>query len=396
MIKTIKALAEKHYPAVVALRRHFHANPELGGQEVASQEKIIAVLQDLGLNPQRIAGTGVLAEIHGAAAGEIIAIRADMDALPVQDACGQPYQSSVAGICHACGHDGHMAMLLGVAMVLVEMREQLPGSVRLLFQPSEEKFPGGALSMIEAGALAGVAKIIGAHLWQTVPVGKLAIAYDRMMASAAMFRITVQGHGGHSSMPHRTVNPILAGTELVTALNAIAGCNSDPLETVALSVGVFQSGEAENIIPDTAAIGGSVRCLDEQVRQDVFSRIETICRGICQANDATYSLEKIFGYPAVINNSAIAAKIVAAGGEVLGKAAVEIMRPAMAAEDFAYYLQKIPGALMFVGAGNSERGIVFPQHHPQYDIDEQALLNGVEVMVNAAFKLLDTAGGDDA
>jgi amidohydrolase len=391
MQQKIKALTEKYGPAVVALRRHFHANPELSGQEFATQEKIITVLQQLELTPRRIAGTGVVVELQGSKPGETIAIRADMDALPVQDECGQPYQSTVAGVCHACGHDGHVAMLLGVAMILAEMREELQGSVRLLFQPSEEKLPGGALRMIEAGALQGVTQIIAAHLWQPVPVGKLAISYDRMMASAAVFRITVQGHGGHSSMPQQAVNPILVGVEVVAALNAIASCNVDPLETVALSVGVFQSGEAENIIPDVAEIKGSVRCFDEALRQDVFRRIETICAGICQANGATFSLEKLFGYPAVLNHSGVVSGIVAAGSTVLGKAAVEIMRPAMAAEDFAYYLQQIPGALMFIGAGNTERGIIYPHHHPRFDIDEQALAYGVETMVTAVIQLLGEA-----
>lgn len=388
MINAVKAMVEKNHPTIVDLRRHFHANPELSGQEFATQEKVMNVLLSLGLNPKRIAGTGVMVDVQGGMAGEIIAIRADMDALPVQDECNQAYQSTVAGVCHACGHDGHTAMLLGVAMVLSELRDKLNGTVRLLFQPSEEKIPGGALGMIEAGALNGVSRIIAAHLWQPLPVGKMTIAQDRMMASVAVFKIVIQGRGGHSSMPQQAINPILVGTEIVAALNAIAGCNADPLETVALSVGAFHSGEAENIIPDVAIIKGSLRCFDEQVRMDVFRRIEQICKGICLANEATYEFEKTLGFPAVINHSAVVEDIVDAGVKVLGKDHVEIMRPAMAAEDFAYYLQKKPGALLFVGAGNPGKGIVYPHHHPRFDIDEQAMQYGVEILVQTALNFL--------
>jgi amidohydrolase len=386
MHEQIRALAAKHQPAVVALRRRFRAHPELGGAEFATQAKIIETLAALGLAPAAIAGTGVLVDIAGPAGGRTVALRADIDALPLQDECGRPYASTVAGVCHACGHDGHTAALLGVAMVLAEIRNAIPGTIRLLFQPKEEVLPGGALGMIEAGALAGVDAIAGAHLWPSVPVGKVHIARGRMMASATAFRITVHGKGSHGSMPHLAVSPILVGTEIVAALHAIPGCNTDPLETLALTVGCFQSGEAENIIPDKALIKGTLRCFDEKLRYGTLDRIETLCRHICEANGAGLSLEKVIGYPPLINDPAIADRLLEAAAAALGKDGVEVTGPVLACEDFAHYLTKVPGAFMFIGA--APRGDVYPPHHPRFDFDERALAVGVEVLTGAALRLL--------
>ncbi len=386
MQNKIRTLAAKHHPAVVALRRHLRAHPELGGAETATQAKIIDTLAGLGLAPAKIAGTGVVVDIQGAASGKTVALRADIDALPLQDECGQPYASTVAGISHACGHDGHTAALLGVAMVLAAIRDNIPGTVRLLFQPSEEILPGGALGMIAAGALAGVDAIAGAHLWPSVPVGKVQIARSRMMASATAFRITVLGKGGHGSMPHLAVSPILVGSEILAALHAIPGCNTDPLETLALTVGCFQSGEAENIIPDKALIKGTLRCFDEKLRYATLDRIEQLCRHICDANGAGLALEKVIGYPPLINNPAVADRLIAAARTALGPDGVEVVGPVLACEDFAHYLDKVPGAFMFIGA--APQGDIYPLHHPRFDFDEQALAVGVEVMANAALGLL--------
>lgn len=384
----IATLAAKHHPDMIALRRHLHAHPELGGQEYATQAKIIEVLTALGLKPVKASGTGVLAEIKGPAAGKTVVLRADIDALPQQDECGRPYASTIPGVAHACGHDGHTAALLGIAMVLTALRDKLPGTVRLLFQPSEEMLPGGALGMIEAGALAGADAIVGAHLWTPVPTGRIQIARGRMMASANAFRIAVNGKGGHGSMPHLAVNPILVGSEIVAAVNAIAGCNTDPLETVVLSIGSFQGGEAENTIPDKAMIKGTLRCFDEQLRDDILGRIEKLGRLIGEANGAAVTVEKVIGYPPLINDPAVADVVIAAGREALGDDLVDVAGPVLASEDFAFYTRKIPGAFMFVGAGNPAKGAVYPPHHPNFDFDEDALPVAVRLMAGAACKLL--------
>ncbi len=387
MHDAIAALAQKHFPAVVALRRHFHAHPELGGREFATQAKIIETLAAIGLKPVKLSGTGVIADIAGGP-GKTVALRADIDALPQQDECGQPYASTVAGVAHACGHDGHTAALLGAAMVLVQLKDKIPGTVRLLFQPSEEVLPGGALGMIAAGALAGVDSIVGAHLWTGVPTGRMQIARGRMMASANAFRIDVNGKGGHGSMPHLAVNPILVGSEIVAALSAIVGCNTNPLETVALTIGAFQSGEAENTIPDKATIKGTLRCFDEQLRDDILARIETLATHIAAANGAGVAVEKIVGYPPLVNDPAAADRIIAAGREILGQDNVDVAGPVLASEDFAFYLREIPGAFMFVGAGNPAAGPVYPPHHPRFDFDEQALPILVRLMAGSALRLL--------
>ncbi len=383
----IAALAAENHPAVVALRRHFRAHPELGGREFATQAKIAATLTALGLEPVLAGGTGVIADIQGAAGGKTVALRADIDALPLRDECGQPYASTVDGVAHACGHDGHTAALLGTAMVLAALRDEYSGTVRLIFQPSEEVLPGGSLAMIADGALAGVDCILGAHLWPTAPLGKMLTARGRMMASANAFRIAVHGKGGHGSMPHRAVNPILVGTEIVAALSAIVGSATDPAETVVLSVGSFQSGEAENIIPDKAAIKGTLRCFDGQLRYEILDRIEKLCRHIGQAHGAEVAVEKVIGYPPLVNDPAVAERVLAAGAEVLGADGVEETPPVLASEDFAHYLAKVPGAFMFIGAAPAGP-TVHPLHHPKFDFDEQALAHAVRIMAGAALRLL--------
>jgi amidohydrolase len=386
-MNTLHDLVHNHHDEVIALRRYFHTYPEVSQQEFNTQKKIIETLTALGLDPKPIAGTGVIAELKGAKPGKHIAIRADMDALEMQDECGKPYQSLNAGACHACGHDGHIAMLLGVAKVLTDYQENLAGSIRFLFQPSEERFPGGALAMIDAGALTGIDAIIGAHLWQTVPAGYIGIKTGAIMASPDEFILVIQGRGGHCSMPHQTIDALLVAAQIAVALNTVIGRSVDPLEQAVLSLGSLHSGDAYNAIPDSATIKGTVRSFKPEIRQLLFARIESIIKGTCEAAGATYKFEKILGFPPVINEPACTAELIAAATESLGEAKVLATNPSMAGEDFAYYLEKVPGAFMFVGIGNEAKGIIYPQHHPKYDIDEDALAYGVEVLARTAIRL---------
>jgi amidohydrolase len=362
--------------------------PELGGEEFETQRKIIEELRSLGLDPHKAAGTGVVADLRGALPGKLVALRADIDALPIQDEIDQPYRSQHSGRCHACGHDAHAAMLLGTAKVLSQLRQELAGTVRFIFQPSEEKFPGGAQAMIADGALKGVASIIGTHVWQDVPAGQIGITHGRLMAEPDAFTITIQGKGGHGSMPHQTVDPIFVGSQIVVALKSVIGCNMDPLEPVVLSLGMFKAGEVYNVIPDKATLLGTVRTFDETVRGKVFKRIDEICTGICSASGATYTLEPAFGYPALVNNPEVSKLLADVGAEVLGDSGVKDFQPVMGGEDFSYYLQDTPGAFFFLGIGNVENGVVYPQHHPKFDIDETALVFGVEIMAKATLRML--------
>lgn len=383
----IKALVKKHYETAVSLRRYFHKYPEVSGQEFHTQQKIMEELESFGVKPYKVANTGVVADIAGNQPGKIVAIRADIDALKLQDECAASYRSVHQGVCHACGHDGHMAMLLGIARMLIDFK-QYCGTVRLLFQPMEEKAPSGAEMLIKAGVLANVDAIIGAHLWQELHVGTMGITYGRMMASPDEFVITIYGQGGHGAMPHQTRDPLLAGSQIVLALNTITSRNIDPLEPVALSVGVFHAGEVFNVIPDTATIKGTVRTFDPKVRQSIFARIEKITKGICEASATEYRLEKVLGCPPVVNDPDIVKQGVLAGTETLGSENVLEIQPVMGGEDFSCYLERIPGAFFFVGSGNPKKGISYPQHHPKFDIDEQALANGMEIMLRTVLKLL--------
>ncbi|MBP2667143.1 MAG: N-acetyldiaminopimelate deacetylase [Firmicutes bacterium] len=383
----IKETVAKYQEYVIATRRHFHMNPETSGEEFATQQTIMEELTKLGLSPRKAAGTGVIADIVGALPGKTVALRADIDALPLQDEIAQPYRSQVAGKCHACGHDGHMAMLLTMAKVFVDMQPVLPGNIRLLFQPSEEKFPGGAEIMIADGAMDGVDFVLGTHVWQTLAAGVVGIAYGRMMAAPDEFTINIQGKGGHGSMPQDTICALTTGAEIVCMLNSIVGRAVDPIESAVLSLGMFRSGEVFNITPDSAVIKGTIRSFDQAVRMRVWDRLDQICNGVCQAMGATYTLEKIFGYPPVINNPEVAAVVAEAGRESTDPAMVQEIRPCMGAEDFSYYLQKAPGMFLFLGIGNPATGAAFPHHHPKFDMDESALITGVEVMVRAALKL---------
>ncbi|MDU4960130.1 MAG: amidohydrolase [Sporomusaceae bacterium] len=383
----ISRLARSGQEWVVSLRRHFHMRPELGGEERETQAKIIAELMALGLTPRKAGGTGVLVDIAGNRPGKLTAIRADIDALPIQDELEQPYRSQHPGRCHACGHDAHTAMLLGAARVLAALRPEMAGSVRLIFQPSEEQFPGGAQAMIADGALTGVYAVIGAHVWQSVEAGRIGITHGRLMAEPDAFTISIRGQGGHGSMPHQTIDPIYVGSQIVVALKAIVGCNIDPLEPVALSLGMFKSGDIFNVIPDKAVLSGTVRTFDTAVRDRIFSRIDSVCSGVCAASGASYTLEPQYGYPALINQRAVSELIAAVAVDVLGDGALAPFQPVLGGEDFSYYLQSAPGAFFFLGSGNAAKGIIYPQHHPRFDIDESVLLPGVEILTRAALRL---------
>lgn len=390
MNRSIHELANMQHEYVIRLRRHFRTFPEIGGQEYETQKKIITELAAMGLAPRIAAGTGVIVDIKGDRPGKTIAIRADIDALPIQDEVEQPYCSQNAGCCHACGHDGHTAVLLGIGKVFSAIRADLGGTVRLLFQPSEERYPGGAQAMIADGALEGVAAVIGAHLWQPLTVGTMGVTYGPMMASPDEFTITIKGFGGHGSMPHQTVDPLYVGAQIVLALKTITGNKIDANELAVLSLGMFKAGDIFNVIPDSAVLKGTVRTFSQTTREAIFAAVQQICDGICAAAGATNKLEIYYGFPPVINDPEIA-KIVAQAGEgVMGREAVLELKPAMVGEDFSYYQQKVPGCFMFIGVGNKDKGIIYPHHHPKFDMDEIALCYGVEVMAVAALKLLQS------
>lgn len=393
-MERLKALLDAYLPKIIEMRRYFHTYPELSGQEFNTQRKIIAELEDLGLEPQEIAGTGVIVDIVGEGKGTTVAVRADIDALPVQDEIDKVYRSQNHGVCHSCGHDGHIAMVLGVAWILSELRTEFSGTVRLIFQPSEERFPGGADAMVAAGALNGVSAIIGGHLWQPISVGKIGVTSGKLMASPDEFVITIRGRGGHGSMPHQTVDALSTGAQLVTALNTIISRSVNPMEFAALSIGMFKAGEAYNIIPDSAMLKGTVRTFSQTLRGRIFDRIETITQGICLAAGAEYSIERRYGFPPVINHPEVAQILGQVASEIVSEQNVIEAKPIMVGEDFSVYLGKIPGCFVLIGCGNETAGIIYPHHHPRFDLDEQALSYGTELFCRAAIRLLDMEYGN--
>lgn len=384
---------EANTEQIIAWRRHFRKHPELSGQEKATQETLLTVLGEMGLTPRKAAGTGVVADIVGGrSAGKIIALRADMDALPIEDQGPEEYRSCAPGVCHACGHDGHMASLLGAAAALVQQREQLPGTVRLLFQPCEESFPSGAQALIDEGALEGVSAIVGLHLWQPLPAGMIAAVQGPIMASPDAFEITVQGKGGHASMPFQTVDALAAGAQIAVALRSSVSAVIDPLEPAVLALGMLQAGDAFNVIPGQAVLKGTIRSFSQSVRETLFQRLEQVCRGICEAEGAAYVLKRIYGHDPVVNEAQVTAVVAQEAAAVAGAENVKRdFRPVMVGEDFSCYLAKVPGTFLLLGSGNEAQDISFPHHHPRFDLDEAALPIGAAVLARSAWALLEKA-----
>lgn len=340
--------------------------------------------------------TSVVARLIGESPGRVIAVRADMDALPISEENDFEFVSKNPGVMHACGHDGHTAMLLGAAKILSGMKAGIRGEVRFLFQHAEELYPGGAEEMVEAGVLEGVDAIIGIHLWSGLEVGKIGVVYGPMMASPDTFKIVVKGKGGHAAMPHQTVDSIAIGAQVVTNLQHVVSRGTDPIDNAVVSVTKFVGGTAHNVIPGSVEMIGTVRTLDEEVRKKVPEAMERIIKGVTAAHDASYEFEYERGYRPVVNDVEVTAAVEKTVREVFGEASLEVMRPNMGGEDFSAYQRVTPGAFFLVGAGNEEKGITAPHHHPRFTVDEDALENGVKMFVHATFRLLDakdTGGG---
>lgn len=384
MDKLLKS-ARQHQDWAVSLRRYFRTYPEISAHEYNTQKKIMEELEAIGLCCTPMAKTGLIAELKGALPGKTIAIRADIDALPIADECAKEYQSQNFGTCHACGHDGHMAILLGTIRILLDLKDELVGTFRFIFQPSEENFPSGALAMIEDGALTGVDAIIGAHIWQPVPLGTIGISYGNLMAAPDKFKLTIHGKGGHGSMPQQTIDPVLIAAQIILSLHTIVSRNIDPLALAVLSIGAVHTGNAFNIIPDTATIEGTVRSFNNAVRETIFKRIEEIAQGICAANNASVQIETLFGHPAVINHAQYTKVIEKAAEDCQSGLFTKEIPPVMCGEDFSHYLASVPGTFFFIGTGTDE--MIYPHHHPKFDLDEKCILHGMEIMARAAIDL---------
>ena len=389
----IQARAQAQHAQVVAWRRHMHRNAELSFQEFDTADFLERELRQVeGLALHRPTPTSLVATLRGGLPGRVLAIRADIDALPIQDQKTCDYASARAGAMHACGHDGHAAMLLGAVHLLAGLRDQWPGEVRFFFQHAEEQHPGGAQEMVNAGVMQGVDQIIAAHVMSTVDTGRIVVLDGPTLASSDRFVLTVQGKGGHAANPDRCVDPIWVGAQIVANLQAVVARNTDAHEALILSVTRFNAGAAFNVIPDSAELAGSVRCYAPQVRERVPALIERIAHGVAQAHGASVRLDYIAGYRPVVNDPVTAAALRQAASWALPDVPLHTMNPLPNSEDFSAFTEHAPGAYALIGARSAAKGICHPHHHPHFDFDEDALLHGVRLFTAAPFVLNQSVG----
>ncbi len=368
-------------PDAIAWRRHLHAHPELSFQEHETAAFVRDRLQALGgLELHSPTPTSVIATLSGGRSGPTLALRADMDALPITEASGVTFASESDGVMHACGHDGHTAMLLGTARILTAMRDELPGEIRFVFQHAEETPPGGAIEIVESGALDGIDAVLGCHLISDLAVGTVAAIEGPCTAAADVFTVRVLGRGGHAAFPHVVVDPVAAAAQVVSSLQHVVSRETPPLESVVLSVTRIAGGTAYNVIPESVELGGTVRTYDDELRRTTREAMDRVIAGVTTAHRANYEFEYAEGYASVVNDGRLTSLV----REIAGRRVVDYA-PLMAGEDFSAYLRLAPGAFFFVGAGGDG---AFPHHHPRFTIDEDALAVGIETMAGTALRYL--------
>jgi amidohydrolase len=387
----ITARSQALFAKVKAFREHMHRFPELSYQEHRTMAYVAQQLEQLGIPfTQGVAGTGITAVIRGAHHGAndaCFGLRSELDALPIHEQNDVPYRSQHDGIMHACGHDVHTAILLGAAEILNELRDELPQPVKLFFQPGEEKNPGGASLMIADNALKNpdVSAMAALHVFPELEAGKLGFKPGIYMASCDEIYITINGKGGHGAMPHQTIDPIVIGAELILSLQQIVSRSCDPKIPCVLSFGHFEALGATNVIPEKAILKGTFRTMDEPWREKALSLIESHTRHITEMHGATADIDISKGYPVLANDPELTAQVRAAAEAHFGEAQVETLPIRLTSEDFSFYAQEIPVCFFRLGVANAAKGIVHGVHHPLFDIDERALITGMQAMSLAPF-----------
>lgn len=375
---------------VIQWRRYLHKYPEISNEEIQTSQFIYETLQNVeGLEVIRPTETSVLGIIKGNRPGKILAIRADIDALHLHEEGEIDYHSVRDSAMHACGHDGHTAMLLGAASILARNREYINGTVKLVFQHAEEKYPGGAAEIIHTGVLDDVHMIIGAHLWTPIQSGKVGICPGPTMGGNNKFWITIKGRGGHAALPHQTIDPIVIGSMIVDHMQHIVSRQVNPFDQLVVSVTQFSAGTQINIIPDSAKISGTFRYLNPALSQEIAAKIEKIVNGVASTYDASYEIKFQFGYKPVVNDPELTSKVAQSIKLALGKDHLKYIQPIMASDDFSVYKNVGPICYFFIGAGNKNKGTTFPHHHPKFNIDESVLISGVKIFTQATFDLLN-------
>lgn len=386
-----RAEAEALRTQLVAWRRDLHQHPELGFAVSRTAALAARTLGELGCEVRTGVGrSGVIGLLQGGRPGPTVMLRADMDALPIQEISDAPYASCVPGVMHACGHDGHVAVGLGAATLLARHAAELPGRVLFIFQPAEEG-DGGAAAMVTDGALEDPRPdaAFGLHLWNTMPLGRVTAQAGPLMAAADTLRILVHGRGGHGALPHETVDAIAVTGQVLSALQTIVSRNVDPQETVVLTIGTVHGGTAFNVIAETVEMRGTIRTFSPTVRETVLTRLRVLLDGVTAGMGARYALEVQEMTGAVINDPAISEVAHAAAVQVVGRTAVAWHTPLMVSEDFSEFASRVPSCFMLVGSANAELGLSSPHHNPHFDFDERALPIGAALLATAAARFLE-------
>lgn len=390
------AEAARIEPEIIRTRRTFHQHPELAYREEWTSKQVAEKLESLGVSVKRgVGGNGVLGILRGAKPGRVVALRADMDGLPVQELSDVDFKSKVDGIMHACGHDTHIAMLLGAAKILAENKDRLAGTVKFLFQPAEEHGGrGGALPMIEAGVMKDpkVDYVFGLHIDSTRKSGEIGVREGAIMAAPDTFKVKIVGRGGHGSAPHETVDPIYVAAHVILALQGVSARMINPVRPFVISVGAVHSGTKENIIPDVAMLEGTIRTLDEGTRKRAKRRVEAVAKGVCKSFGASAEVEfETDAYPVTVNDPQVTEEVVKVLKTIPGIRVREI-EPVLGGEDFSRFLQKAPGTFYFLGTDNPEKGCVYPNHSSKFKVDEDVLKFGAASLAMLAFEFGNPEG----
>lgn len=393
--KELNTKIENIFPKIVAIRRHIHQHPELSFQEYETSAYIQQQLGELGIPFEIVAQTGVVAVLTGqkSASDDIVVLRADIDALPIDEQNDVGYKSKNSGVMHACGHDFHTANLLGAASILNDYKTEFSGKIVLLFQPAEEKIPGGAIQVLESGILESfggtIKAVLGLHVSPRVSVGKVGLRSGRFMASSDEFYFTIKGRGGHAAEPHRAVDPIMIGAQLLTTLQQVVSRKANPDVPSVLTFGRFIGDGAANVIPEEVKLAGTFRTMDEVWRKEALEMVAEIAATLPVSLGAKVEVEVRHGYPALYNDPALTQKVKKIIAETMGNSVPQDLEIWMAAEDFAYYSYRYPALFMLIGTNNDDSATQYGLHNPQFNLDEKAFETSIAVLVNAAISLLN-------
>ncbi len=394
-LEHLKAEIDERVPDLVAMRRDLHEHPELAFEELRTSGIVAQRLRSLGLEVQTgIAKTGVVGLLRGEASAEnakTIALRADMDALPIHELNDIDYRSQVDGKMHACGHDGHTSILLTVADILSKRRAELTGNIKFIFQPAEEQI-GGAEPMVEEGVLQGVDGIIGLHLISNHPLGMVGVRAGTVFASADKFVLTVRGKGGHAAMPEGTVDPIVISANIINTLQTLISRETSPFSPAVITIGTINAGTAFNIIPETAVMQGTMRSYSIEHREKLLRRITEVATGVATAMGGSCDIQRFDGCPPCVNDPAMTKLVYNAAVAAVGKESVDSSENVLIAgsDDMGVFLNAVPGCYFIVGSGNPAKETTFPHHHPRFNVDEDALPTAVEVLTRAALDFVES------